>query len=516
MFMKTMPRRVPGMVGSIVALSLVVGTLTGCAFEFEYDEEDVEVTDQPLFSGNTGFYWTGSLVMIPVCFKSPTPANQNIRDDVRRRIEGQWSRWARVNFTGWGDCASAPSGKRVEITLDSTKNGGQCPPTTLKCWFGTKCVATSGVSCLGGMPTHEMGHAIGFFHEEERPDYKDWVYWGGATKVPGGCAQQDYCTNPNYGGQNCPPKKHEKLGGYDPQSIMSYCAAKDHPDQLSPNDIASVQHVYGWRKQGQIVSPLGNCAAANVNDVNPVVFSWDCDEAPGQFWKYNAQNRIQSNVDSTKCWHYSGAGGYKPANGTVIKIGSCGSAPIFATNGVEIIGYGGKCLDLRNGNTTNGTPVQTWECLGNSNQKWGIGANGVIRFGSNNSSKCLSVSGSLLVISDCLSGYFGQKFVFADGSLKLATDSTKCLDVPAAWDADYAPNGAVGTASAPNLIPNGRQVQVFQCLPAQINQKWFVRGALKTGWNMCVDLPNGTFNNGAVLQLWDCLNNNNQVWDMRL
>jgi Ricin-type beta-trefoil lectin domain len=36
----------------------------------------------------------------------------------------------------------------------------------------------------------------------------------------------------------------------------------------------------------------------------------------------------------------------------------------------------GKCLDVTNNGTTNGSPVELWQCTGGNNQKWTAGANG--------------------------------------------------------------------------------------------------------------------------------------------
>jgi hypothetical protein len=35
-----------------------------------------------------------------------------------------------------------------------------------------------------------------------------------------------------------------------------------------------------------------------------------------------------------------------------------------------LTGIGGKCLDVKNGATTAGSPVVRWTCHGGANQKW--------------------------------------------------------------------------------------------------------------------------------------------------
>jgi hypothetical protein len=64
----------------------------------------------------------------------------------------------------------------------------------------------------------------------------------------------------------------------------------------------------------------------------------------------------------------------------------------------------GKCLDVVNGGTTDGTAVQLWECNGNPQQVWTY-ANGMLK--NPHSNKCLNVpgfdssNGTKLIIWDC-------------------------------------------------------------------------------------------------------------------
>jgi hypothetical protein len=55
-----------------------------------------------------------------------------------------------------------------------------------------------------------------------------------------------------------------------------------------------------------------------------------------------------------------------------------------------IKGLAGKCIDVPNGNTANGTRIQLWDCNGSNAQNWSFVADGTLRaFG-----KCLDVSNS--------------------------------------------------------------------------------------------------------------------------
>ncbi|MER5639663.1 ricin-type beta-trefoil lectin domain protein [Kitasatospora sp. NPDC002227] len=117
----------------------------------------------------------------------------------------------------------------------------------------------------------------------------------------------------------------------------------------------------------------------------------------------------------------------------------------------QITGYVGKCLDVRGGSTAAGTPTQMWDCLGNVNQSWKVGADGTIRALGN----CLDVQGGRTgnatpVQTYPCNGTGAQQWrLRADGSL-LNPQSGRCLDVlgfntangtvPGIWDCDGAAN----------------------------------------------------------------------------
>ncbi|MFG3053559.1 ricin-type beta-trefoil lectin domain protein [Kitasatospora sp. NPDC048239] len=122
----------------------------------------------------------------------------------------------------------------------------------------------------------------------------------------------------------------------------------------------------------------------------------------------------------------------------------------------QITGFANKCLDVRGGSIANGTPTQIWDCLGNVNQTWKVGADGTIRA----VGACLEAQGGntangTRVQTWACNGTGSQQWrVRADGSL-LNPQSGRCLDV-------------TGVSSA-----NGTQVQLWDCL-GTANQTWRV------------------------------------------
>jgi len=98
--------------------------------------------------------------------------------------------------------------------------------------------------------------------------------------------------------------------------------------------------------------------------------------------------------------------------GTQVQTQSCAIAPGEAHQNLEITAareirlYGSMCLDAADGAGNNGDAIILWPCHGGPNQKWELGADGLIR-GING--RCITIGGSLqqgspLVLWDCYGG----------------------------------------------------------------------------------------------------------------
>jgi endo-1,4-beta-xylanase len=122
--------------------------------------------------------------------------------------------------------------------------------------------------------------------------------------------------------------------------------------------------------------------------------------------------------------------------------------------GGQIKGVGsGRCLDVPNASTTDGTQLQLWDCHSNTNQQW-----------------TYTDSGELRVYGD------------------------KCLD-------------AAGTG-------NGAKVQIYSCWGGD-NQKWRLNSdgsvvGVQSG--LCLDAAGSGTANGTLIQLYSCSNGSNQRW----
>ncbi|MFC8997167.1 endo-1,4-beta-xylanase [Streptomyces rochei] len=150
---------------------------------------------------------------------------------------------------------------------------------------------------------------------------------------------------------------------------------------------------------------------------------------------------------------FNNDGSKKPAYTSVLNALNGGSTEP-PTDGGQIKGVAsGRCLDVPNAATTDGTQIQLWDCHTNSNQQW-----------------TYTDAGELRVYGD------------------------KCLD-------------AAGTG-------NGAKVQIYSCWGGD-NQKWRLNSdgsivGVQSG--LCLDAVGAGTANGTLIQLYSCSNGSNQRW----
>ncbi|MFJ4206069.1 endo-1,4-beta-xylanase [Streptomyces sviceus] len=150
---------------------------------------------------------------------------------------------------------------------------------------------------------------------------------------------------------------------------------------------------------------------------------------------------------------FNGDGSKKPAYTAVLNALNGGTSTPPADSG-QIKGIGsGRCLDVPNSSTTDGTQLQLWDCHNGTNQQWTYTAAGELRVYGN---KCLDAagtgSGTKVQIYSCWGGDNQKWRLNSDGSI-VGTQSGLCLDAVAA-----------GTA-------NGTLIQLYSCSNGS-NQRW--------------------------------------------
>jgi cytochrome c len=119
----------------------------------------------------------------------------------------------------------------------------------------------------------------------------------------------------------------------------------------------------------------------------------------------------------------------------LVLVISLATRPVSAA---QIVGAGGSCADIQQGNTADGTPMILFHCHGSPNQNWVL-SNGTIN-GTNG--VCLDVMGSAardgaqVIIVQC-NGRASQKWQIVDGQIMGL--GGKCLDTQGGSTDDRTP-----------------------------------------------------------------------------
>jgi Ricin-type beta-trefoil lectin domain len=224
-----------------------------------------------------------------------------------------------------------------------------------------------------------------------------------------------------------------------------------------------------------------------------------------------------------------------------------GIQAVYGGNPGQLVGFWGKCMDVRGYGTANGTKVQTWDCTGNSNQAWwpdlGWFTSGLRSLQTNkmlDDNGASNTNGTQLQIWDRANYYNAQSWRMVSSMVR--GHAGLCLDVAYAnntngnpvwmWDCygGWAQRwtidtfGSVTNAAGKCLtVPdsttpnNGADVFISDCTGAA-NQHWSFGdgGALRAATtDQCLEVSDWDPNRGARVQLWDCTGGINQRWSFR-
>ncbi|RYD61680.1 MAG: hypothetical protein EOP83_16465 [Verrucomicrobiaceae bacterium] len=198
---------------------------------------------------NTLVRWPGGNV--PVCFSTEATTDFSAAEQltIRELAESTWERVARIDFTGWGQCAS----QNADPNLVLIRN---CRPNPFSLAGCTPGVSGNGKGAnnfvnldpqraiFRGDVVHEFGHILGFNHEHERPEGDDPGY--------------EHCAALVLASSGAPgagvPATSVSVGTYDQQSIMNYCASAFVPGTfrygegyVSETDVRGAREAYGAR-----------------------------------------------------------------------------------------------------------------------------------------------------------------------------------------------------------------------------------------------------------------------------
>jgi hypothetical protein len=244
------------------------------------------------------------------------------------------------------------------------------------------------------------------------------------------------------------------------------------------------------------------------------------------------------------------------ANGAAVVIEYCATGGSgmqnWTVSGSTLQVFGNMCLDVTEGATANGTPLQIWECTpGDANQQWTLSGNSIQW---SEESSCLDLTngdatnGNAMQIWACTDGP-NQQWTLTTGpseAIKPWTSNTTCLTARTnANGGEVVVEPCDGSASQlwtaigstivvyGNMcldVPNGNtmngvKLQIWACTPGvgDANQQFvFFSSDQNFQWineDMCLDLPDGNLASGTQIQMWACYqdtNQNNQIWNFGL
>ncbi|WP_159042593.1 ricin-type beta-trefoil lectin domain protein [Streptomyces sp. IGB124] len=153
---------------------------------------------------------------------------------------------------------------------------------------------------------------------------------------------------------------------------------------------------------------------------------------PHALTKVNKTTRAAGSVvDSLSTYTYDAAGNTKTRtidgdtqNLTWDRRNKLLSATSPGIGSVAVTGLSGKCLDVQDGQTADGTPVQLLSCNETKPQQWRITGNTVQALG-----KCLTAESGKARLKTC-NGTPEQKFTYTAATKALSIGTNQCVTVP--------------------------------------------------------------------------------------
>ena len=301
--------------------------------------------------------------------------------------------------------------------------------------------------CLqNGIIQHEFLHALGFEHEQSRPDRDSFVTINYQNIKEGSAFNFDKQTSSNHLGS-----------GYDFGSVMHYGAT-----DFSKNG----------QKTISASRSIGQREGADAEDIFQVQLLYQCVSRARTVTEF----RSNPCTGDCKCWESaSGCNGDDNAcqgslvcsNNQCVQPGSGGggggSGGGVANNFFEFRNKENSnlCLDVPNGDTTNGKIISLSPCNGSQSQKFSVDQSGQI-MSAINLNKCLvgdagnTSRGTQLWIHDCFANDTRfQFFFYTSGRIRPQMDTSQCVG-----------------PSRSRTVGGNPIVQFWDCYDGALHQQW--------------------------------------------
>jgi hypothetical protein len=269
--------------------------------------------------------------------------------------------------------------------------------------------------CGVGPALHEMGHAAGLIHEQQRPDRDNYININFNLIDPNWRSQYDMITGDlgnNHTAYDYNSIMHYGNSQVNGQWVMTSQSGNPAPQNiggrnvLTASDLASFKAIYGTGGGGGGETP----GTAFTSILSPQHTSGKCVDIP---------NGTAKNGQYLQQWD---------CNGTDAPNQNFEFKPVAGQDKTYLIKHvqSDFCLDSANGSDANGTAVQLYSCSAdNTNQQWQLRS----------------------IPSNAQTFQLVAKATLASGK------NTLCLDV------------------AGVSVENGTQLQGYHCLPTNSNQK---------------------------------------------
>jgi hypothetical protein len=203
---------------------------------------------EPVATANQTLYGTSDLAshwpdgVVNVCYDPGNGDNPLLLSRAQQILIDSWGAVANISFVGWKSCPPPfpfpplfQHQSWVRVHFSSGTNG---ETSHIGRWDGgvveVNLISDGTSQHFQYEVIHEFGHALGFYHEQERPD--NWPN-GTGDVFAAYCDSLDNGREAIYGGVYL-------TACYDKQSIMNYCAGQ--PTQLSGGDIDGARAAYGF------------------------------------------------------------------------------------------------------------------------------------------------------------------------------------------------------------------------------------------------------------------------------